>query len=859
MDREPCEESPSCSSERQCRGHKRPRDNSDSDLSSSSRSESSSPPPTYPDSPVPGSDVDSAGSSTGVPLSEEEESLSCSSDSQRRGRKRSWDDSDSDRYSSRRSESSSPPRTHPDSPVPGSDVDSASSSTGIPFSEEDCKGPTENPVAQRKSRGKDKENVGPITLSTAESLSGRFTGQTLNFRLPCTATEDTACQIVGHLSAWNEFFCLAFWKLQEMPGTSAKLSLVILSNPDLTFSSAPERHLAALLVCELLKTHRCVAHVELYTFIFEAQHEILSVALREHPSITSVKFMSYGWINDEELATAALSVPRLQELEYSGSPQYLPTLLLQLSTFLPTTTSLTALRIFHKHPEGLGSEEFFRGLGQNCSLKELVLPSCLIAEAPPCAHAAFTEWLTNSVSLKRLTVASPGWKRVPLKGILRALLANRSIVAVVFDRSKVDPSDVEFVSEVFEENKVLRSFKMSYPLDQFSVMASRPDKANFDRCLKALIENHTLEEIFLPFNIWDEDQWKELFEALPAKRNLKKVNIEAMERIPAFFLVKLCAALKGTGADEKVSFSTSLPGEEFHEWCACKAFSSVFMSATNDNNEALYGLLECMPSLGHITCLSVYFQFINGQDRTPFSVLATFLRATRTLNTLTLGVILDTCLFDYQEILMDGLADNTSLKEVRIKATNMTTDYSTFQEPLADVIKASKNISMVHLSGVGCGGHAFFRRLSPGIADNYTLLSVDVLGYSSFKKFCFKVRDVTRRNCGLLTNALDFTRRARCDRRCALALERMHSHPLLVEEVARVEKVDQARAASMVRDRLRSMEGLHDFMRLAGVVQERVSCHTREDGRTQLDALNEDCWRAVRRYLKLHDIKEEME
>ncbi|KAH9375857.1 hypothetical protein HPB48_014559 [Haemaphysalis longicornis] len=84
----------------------------------------------------------------------------------------------------------------------------------------------------------------------------------------------------------------------------------------------------------------------------------------------------------------------------------------------------------------------------------------------------------------------------------------------------------------------------------------------------------------------------------------------------------------------------------------------------------------------------------------------------------------------------------------------------------------------------------------------------------------------------------------------------MHSHPELVEELARLEEVDQARAAAMILDGLRSMDGLHEFMRLAGVVRKQVSCHTCEDGRTQLDTLNEHCWRAVRRYLKLHDIKE---
>lgn len=93
-------------------------------------------------------------------------------------------------------------------------------------------------------------------------------------------------------------------------------------------------------------------------------------------------------------------------------------------------------------------------------------------------------------------------------------------------------------------------------------------------------------------------------------------------------------------------------------------------------------------------------------------------------------------------------------------------------------------------------------------------------------------------------------------RRCALALEWMHGHPELVEEVAWLEGVEQAQAAAMVWDGLRSMAGLHEFMRLTGVLRDRVLCHAREDGRMQLGALNEDCWGAVRHHLKLRDVKE---
>ncbi|KAH7944125.1 hypothetical protein HPB52_016341 [Rhipicephalus sanguineus] len=60
----------------------------------------------------------------------------------------------------------------------------------------------------------------------------------------------------------------------------------------------------------------------------------------------------------------------------------------------------------------------------------------------------------------------------------------------------------------------------------------------------------------------------------------------------------------------------------------------------------------------------------------------------------------------------------------------------------------------------------------------------------------------------------------------------------------------------MIRSRLSSVEGLHDFMRLTGVVKECVTCAPPVDGcGMQLQDLEDDCWRLVRRYLSFDDVK----
>lgn len=86
------------------------------------------------------------------------------------------------------------------------------------------------------------------------------------------------------------------------------------------------------------------------------------------------------------------------------------------------------------------------------------------------------------------------------------------------------------------------------------------------------------------------------------------------------------------------------------------------------------------------------------------------------------------------------------------------------------------------------------------------------------------------------------------------ALDRVGCHVALPERVAELASVNEAEAASMIQGAVAGLRSLHDFMRLAGVVQKSVVCLPREDSRPQLDSLDEYSWSLVRRYLFLDDI-----
>ncbi|XP_077489437.1 uncharacterized protein LOC144100336 [Amblyomma americanum] len=154
------------------------------------------------------------------------------------------------------------------------------------------------------------------------------------------------------------------------------------------------------------------------------------------------------------------------------------------------------------------------------------------------------------------------------------------------------------------------------------------------------------------------------------------------------------------------------------------------------------------------------------------------------------------------------------------------------------------------------GPSAFVQRLSANIDANYTITGVVLRAGVRSTKDWFSVLNAVRRNSDLVTGATLFATATLCDKFNAIALEVVSQHPALVREFAEVLSTSEAEGSSMIRNALLVIQGIHDFMRVAGVVKERVMCQPRADGSMQLDELDSDSWRHVRQYLLLQDIKD---
>ncbi|XP_054925814.1 uncharacterized protein [Dermacentor andersoni] len=372
----------------------------------------------------------------------------------------------------------------------------------------------------------------------------------------------------------------------------------------------------------------------------------------------------------------------------------------------------------------------------------------------------------------------------------------------------------------------------------------------FDSWLPALTDNETLEEYTLPLSAWNQQLWKRFFDTLPTRRVTRKITIEITQddyhSMPTVYGVLEETPGLGCLVFFKRLNPLSSSDTMWNEPSQCHAW--LF----HNTREVFSGILRQLPLLSHVTCA----QFRISADLLDQATSATISSYRLCLAYFSLETGADNAVGFWSEV-VESLAANTSLTTVALKPRYIT---ESAIQSLANVLKSSRNIHTVQIDfEESADADAFVRALSAGLAETYVLLGIILSGYcdSRVPREWFAVRDTARRNSCLVALAAEFGSGHRRDRYCAGALERVHSHSALLGQVAQLSSVGYVDAAAMVREALESIQCIHAFMRLAGVVKERVRCRPgTEAGGAQLDGLDDHCWRLVRRYLRLDDVVE---
>ncbi|KAH7944127.1 hypothetical protein HPB52_016343 [Rhipicephalus sanguineus] len=673
------------------------------------------------------------------------------------------------------------------------------------------------------------------------------------YRPPCTAVNDQVCPLNNCLSYCNNLLFDSGLQLREQRGGS--LSLVSIHD-DLMPHPDPDSYRATAFLRWLLKTHVCITTLELSDSPVKSHSRIV---LQELPDYSRIKNLTLHLLEDHNADThLETHLPRLRSLEVlscsagrwhsdavAGSRI---DIVAAVSALLRTTKCLTSLAfrgcfISRQPPKTLTD-----ALSANSTLKWLDMDTEWETVEPP---GPIGEYVRSNGLLTSLTVSGKDVDREKLL-LEEALVRNVTLSTLRVLGLCGGERSARFITRILSECSTLRKFDVGWARTRYTKIS----EATFTRCTEALAQNQTLEELALPYCLWHPSNWIDFFTLLPRNKHLKKLDVhqDFTQDCPTFPAV--LEALAQTNSSIHVSFGFYVTGVGVN-LMHYNVFSRIGLFGEESVQvDAIQRLL----SLDHFTSLTL--DVYDAGERL-FTALAKYIRETTALRELRLTL---TDLFDTANntatsscwtLLLGSLSANKSIARVDVFSD------SNFQhnDHLTRTMGHSRYISRVFFQDNWAFRDAtdFVSLLSEAIGDNYSLLNVNLGGAKpgvEAKRCFFTIQETTRRNCSLVERATAFNRTTPLDWYTASAFEKVARNPALVRELAEKEGIAASEVARMIRSRLTSVEGLHDFMRLTGVVKECVMCAPPVDGcRMQLQDLNNDCWRLVRRYLSFDDVR----
>ncbi|KAH6922103.1 hypothetical protein HPB50_009515 [Hyalomma asiaticum] len=669
-----------------------------------------------------------------------------------------------------------------------------------------------------------------------------FQGVGFNHLVPCTASEGETCQIVTKLVTWNRLLRGSPFEIQEDPETYNQLCVRDLMRTvrAVTADSREPPQFSALLAW-LLTTHRCIGRVKFPLAFDESTSHTLLHAVCQNKWIKTLSMFSVERSAARSVYSSIPHLTNIQTLHISTFGSSMDGFVAPLGALLQASSCLKSLHLCGAFNDAKLINRLFTALVARPVLTDLEFRDT--SDHGDAYPQALRKYLSSTTALKVLDVHMRTERM--LMALLEGVLESKSIHKFSLDFLRADEKCVAMVSRILKENRVIRTLTI------LSSHWMTPEvQPHYDSWVLSLLHNDILEEVRLPWGIVRPTIWSILFRALPSKEKLKSVHIDWPSNYSQLRWV--CAELKDSGSEDKVSIRT-LGFMGYTEVLHCKAFSFAMLSERGNYDLKVAALLQ-LPTCQHLKSLVLG---LDGDYMRLSLALAEFLASTTTLERLYVHVVGDFQVGSqntWWNAVIASLSRNRSLRDFSFPTSGMSVQDI---KAMADAIQQNTSIRQLRLGrSTKVAASTFFRHLSERIEKNYRLTVVEHGGQVNVDAVDHwnAVKETAWRNSGIVARAARIRRASHFDRYVTGALERAVRHPALFDEVARSAKVDKQVLRVLVRDRLRRTQSMDGFMRVVRVVKERVVCHPAEDGRMQLDDLNEDCWNLVRRYLMTDDV-----
>ncbi|XP_054925813.1 uncharacterized protein [Dermacentor andersoni] len=522
---------------------------------------------------------------------------------------------------------------------------------------------------------------------------------------------------------------------------------------------------------------------------------------------------------------------------------------------------------------------------KNDTITELAVGGSFFASGPlEAASVWFAEYLVKkNGTLRNLTVIEH--QLVFATAALQTLaegISTMTSLEDLFVEGQAASKDCALFLEVVAHSPSLRSVCLLLEGSDEDFLNRQPDE-NVDAhgvptWVLALQENSTLQYLKLRLTWSSREDCYLLLEALENKCRLK---ILTLKTVPSDCGVQeICRIIRDCGVGERVRIGSYvvLP-EDVEMVSACEAVTAVTVSSFIflADVAALRNMFNVIATCNHITLLRVYLDFF---DNDAFASLAAYITGSTSIKVIQLIIETydsgdegdeidqedDESLRQSLSNLCEALSLNESISNVYLDSTIELPDEDC--QKLADAALNNRQLYELIVPAVrGSSVPVFLGRLLPRLAENYSLLYLEIPFCLQHNDEMCAAQDVTRRNCGLVQRATRFVTGVHGPE-CARPFELLSEYPVLVESVVRklaqdrdraqVTGSEKAEAVSKIEEALQVLRNadLHTYMKFTGVIQERVECEVQEDSSKQLDQLNEYCFLHIVRYLKVADVVE---
>ncbi|KAH7960473.1 hypothetical protein HPB49_020144 [Dermacentor silvarum] len=703
---------------------------------------------------------------------------------------------------------------------------------------------------------------------------------------PCTKLAGASCQLLRHLDEFNPVLLHIGTELRadERLRNGADLRVGIVPGIpngfpwNSSFQDVPETT-ALNLLAVLLENHRCITAVE-FNGSSRNSAPVLS-ALRSCRSIKSVTVCGMeinGCAEERSFFEAIGSLDKLEELLFTDDcpDAYKDMRLSQFPVLVRGMRCLTTLDVACLDVRPNEEEHFIQALTRTSSIVDLTVGQCVFASGSGCdgSGTRFARYLRDpKTTLQKLTLRA---KYSPNEQVLRTL------VSAVSQMTTLREFNADFCiygegfarkignfAEILNGNELLRiqlpsapCSCLDTPLLHWPVQPPEPDAAQgMQPWTEALRAGCALRELTIDLRRFGEPECISFLQAVAANGSLRKITIL---HLPATATIDtICGVILQLRLEHRVRINDHHVSElDVSALPKCSTISKVtvngvhFLHPWQPDPERLHAAFEALGLGSHVKSLRVECVAF---DEASYILLAAHIEASPVLAELKVNLPESSDrLADDQRKNVSGQLVRAIARSVSLTSVTLTEVKLAAEEGKAFAESALRRLVELHMLPYFDVNAPLLDHLASGAASHFSLLVVELHGPGDKIAELAAIQGAAKRNGSLVEHAAHFVLNGAPGDDCsgARAIELVHQHPRLVDLVRDGAGVEIAEALAMVRSSVAAVRrcSLDEFMRLAGVVRQRVECSEQPGTGLQLTDIGETSWWHIRQIIRLADV-----